>query len=101
MLTADREIRPDDSKYRFRQTLLQSFEEYEIRPTSKASGPEPGIWEAPTCTLRYDRIRLDSMLRDPDEMFRFIWENRKDLGLEENAYTRVISVRPSVRTNPG
>jgi len=100
MLTADREIRPDDSKYRFRQTLLQSFEEYEIRPTSKTSGPEPGIWEPPTCALRYDRIRLDSMLRDPDEMFRFIWENRKELGLEENAYTRVISVRPSVRINP-
>src|SRR5688572_3120800 len=100
MLTADREIRPDDSKYRFRQTLVQSFEEYDIRPTSKATGPEIGIWEPPTCTLRYDRIRLDSMLRDPDEMFRFIWENRKELGLEENAYTRVISVRPTIRTNP-
>lgn len=100
MLTADREIRPDDSKYRFRQTLLESFDEYDIRPTSKATGPERGIWEPPTCTLRYDRIRLESMLRDPDEMFRFIWENRKELGLEENAYTRVISVRPSIRINP-
>ena len=100
MLTADREIRPDDTKYRFRQTLRESFAEYDIRPTSKASGPEPGVWEAPECALRYDRIRLDSMLRDPDEMFRFIWENRKELGLEEDAYTRVISVRPSVRTNP-
>lgn len=100
MLTADREIRPDDSKYHFRQTLRQSFDEYGIKPTSKVSGPEPGVWEPPECALRYDRIRLDSMLRDPDEMFRFIWENRKELGIEEDAYTRVLSVRPSVRTNP-
>jgi hypothetical protein len=100
MLTADREIRPDDSKYRFRQTLRESFGEYDITPTSKVSGPEPGIWEPPVCSLRYDRIRLDSMLRDPDEMFRFMWENRKELGIEEDAYTRVLSVRPSLRTNP-
>jgi hypothetical protein len=33
-------------------------------------------------------------------MFRFIWENRKELGLEEDAYTRVLSVRPCLRTNP-
>ncbi|HEV2705586.1 MAG TPA: hypothetical protein VGV59_06650 [Pyrinomonadaceae bacterium] len=100
MLTADREIRPDDSKYCFRQTLRESFASYQIMPTSKVSAPEPGIWEPPDCALRYGRIRLDSMLRDTNEMFRFIWENRKELGLEENAYTRVLSVRPSVRTNP-
>jgi hypothetical protein len=100
MLTADREIRPDDSKYQFRQTLRESFAAYLIKPTSKVSGPEPGVWEPPECSLRYDRIRLDSMLRDPDEMFRLIWENRKELGIEEDAYTRVLSVRPSVRTNP-
>lgn len=100
MLTADREIRPDDSKYQFRDTLRESFAAYLITPTSKVSGPELGVWEPPECTLRYDRIRLDSLMRDLDEMFRFIWENRRELGVEEEAYTRVISVRPSVRTNP-
>ena len=100
MLTADREIRPNDSKYQFRKTLRESFAAYEITPTSKVVGPEPGIWEPPECALHYHRIRLDSLMRDPDEMFRFIWENRRELGLEEEAYTRVLSVRPCVRTNP-
>jgi hypothetical protein len=100
MLTADREIRPDDSKYQFRDALRDSFRNYKIEPTSKSSDLEVGIWEPPECTLRYDRIRFESMLRDPEEMFRFIWENRKELGLGEDSYTRVISVRPSVRTNP-
>jgi hypothetical protein len=100
MLTADTEIRPDDTKYRFREMLRDSFAAYDIKPTSKVSGPEPGIWEPPDCPLRYDRIRLHSMLHDSNEMFRFIWENRKALGLDDEAYTRVMSVRPSVRTNP-
>jgi len=100
MLTADREIRPDDSKYHFRQTLRESFSAYRVEPTSKVSSPELGVWEPPECALRYDRVHLHSMLHDTDEMFRFIWENRKQLGLEDDAYTRVISVRPCVRTNP-
>jgi hypothetical protein len=100
LLTADHEIRPDDSKYSFRKLLLESFKAYGINPTSKARGSEEGIWEPPDCVLRYDRTRFDSLTRDPDEVFRFIWENRGELGLEEDAYTRVLSVRPSVRTNP-
>lgn len=97
LLTADHEIRPDDSKYNFRQTLLESFESYGMNPTSKAGG---GLWEPPNCNLRYDRSRFESLMRDPDEIFRFVWENREELGLEEDAYTQVLSVRPCVRINP-
>jgi hypothetical protein len=39
------------------------------------------------------------MMHDTDEMFRFIWENRAALGLDEEAYTRVLSVRPCIRIN--
>jgi hypothetical protein len=38
------------------------------------------------------------MLRDPEEVFRFIWENRQALCLFDGAYTRVQSVRPCLRT---
>ena len=33
-------------------------------------------------------------------MFRHIWNNRKTLGLNANAHTRVASVRPCVRVSP-
>jgi hypothetical protein len=101
LLTADFEMRPDDSKFRFRQTLRDSFESYGLEPTSKA-GAEPGTWEPlPSHTiLVYDRMHLASLLIDRDEMFRFIWENRLALGLDKDAYTRVLSVRPSMRINP-
>jgi hypothetical protein len=100
LLTGDYEMRPDDSIYNFRKTLKESFRAYGMAPTSKYGGNEEGIWEPPNHSLRYDRTRFESLTRDPDEVFRFIWENRQALGLEEGAYTRVLSVRPCMRTNP-
>jgi hypothetical protein len=38
------------------------------------------------------------MKSDHDELFRFLWENRKPFKLNEQAFTRVLSVRPCVRT---
>ncbi|HEV7516139.1 MAG TPA: hypothetical protein VGR07_07550, partial [Thermoanaerobaculia bacterium] len=100
LLTADREIRPLDAPLPFRATLRQSFADYGIRPTSGSDGTEPGIWEPPDCELDYSRVHLDPMRHDEDEMFRFLWENRGALGLDRDAYTRVLSVRPAVRVNP-
>jgi hypothetical protein len=40
------------------------------------------------------------MLRDPEEVFRFIWENRRALKVREDSYIEVQSVRPSIRIGP-
>jgi hypothetical protein len=37
------------------------------------------------------------MKTDHDEVFRFLWVNRKDFRLFDQALTRVLSVRPCVR----
>lgn len=94
MLTADREMSPDDSRFEFRKTILKSFARYGIRPTSKG---DHGAWEPPEGRLRYDRSHLDSLQRDPDEVFRFLWENRRALGVREGSDTYVQSVRPATR----
>src|SRR6185503_19195712 len=47
ILTSDLEINPNDSKYKFRETLLKSFISYGIDPASPVTGAEPGIWERP------------------------------------------------------
>lgn len=97
ILTADNELHPDDSRYSFRRNLLDQFRAYGIEPTSKTHS---GVWEPPGITLDYEQSHFDSMQKDPDEVFRFIWVNRHVLGLHENAYTRVISVRPCLRVGP-
>lgn len=126
LITADVEIRPDDSRYRFRDHLRNSFTDYGIQPfvgtavTSKeqiaeAEKPaaeekthgaeEPGTWaSAESLPLTYDHTHFASMMRDPDEVFHFIWENREVLELDgplcDEAFSKVISVRPCLRIAP-
>ena len=95
-LTADLEVRPDDSRYRLREHMLRSFRAYGIKPSSQRKEPE-GIWEPAPGGLRYDRIRFQSMRTDKDEVFRFLWDNRDILQLRQGAYSEVLSVRPCVR----
>ena len=100
LLTADVEVRPDDSRDGFRTRLLETFASYGILPATTRSGREPGTWRPPLDSLAYAGAHHESLTRDPDEVFRFVWENRGALGLDESAYTRVLSVRPCLRIAP-
>lgn len=99
LITADREAVPDDSKYGYRKVLRKSFADYGLHPPAAAD--IHGAWNMfDNSELTFDRSHFESMLRDPDEVFRFIWENRAALELEKEAYTKVISVRPCMRLGP-
>ncbi len=98
LITADKELYPDDGRYHFRRILLESFASYGVKPP-KGTMVE-GTWKPEAKQYRYDRTHFESMKSDPDEVFRFIWENREDLGLCAHADARVISVRPSIRIGP-
>ena len=50
--------------------------------------------------LTYSRTRFESLTRDPDEVFRFLWENRGALRLVDGVFTHVNSVRPCLRVGP-
>jgi hypothetical protein len=104
MLTADREVRPADERYRFREHLLEAFRRFGIghasRDAAGAARPDPEWQRASPLAFSYDRTRFEPMQRDPDEVFRFAWENREALRLHDGAYTRVISVRPCIRLAP-
>jgi len=124
LITADVEIRPDDSRYHFREHLRKSFTDYGIQPfagtavtsrehTQNGEKPlantnsmaEPGTWASVEgLPLTYDHTHFESMLRDPDEVFHFIWENRGVLELDKDlcdeAFSRVLSVRPCLRIAP-
>jgi len=103
MVTADREVRPLDARYAVRDELVAAFEAFGIaHESTERSGeprPDPG-WQKARPHFSYDRTRFESMQRDADEVFRFAWENRKELRLHDGAYTRVLSVRPCVRVAP-
>ncbi len=100
VVTADYEIRPDDRRYELRRHLVESFRAYGIEPGSQPHSDD-GRWRRsdPGITNR-TRTRFESFQRDRDEVFRFCWDNRVALNLPDEAYTRVLSVRPAGRANP-
>ncbi len=98
ILTSDTETVPDDSRYGYRTILRESFDEYGIRPS--AQHKDDGTWSVAPEDLRYDRTHFDSLMRDPNEVFRFIWDNRESLKLDDRAYAQVESVRPCLRIGP-
>jgi hypothetical protein len=104
LLTSDREMVPDDSKYGYREKLKNSFLAYGVKPPRKAD--DGGYWNTEDDDFRYDGTHFNSMLQDPNEIFRFIWDNRFKLKLESEeeflgkAYMKVQSVRSCMRVGP-
>lgn len=132
VLTADYEIRPDDSRFQFRERLRRSFAAYGIYPVGTPR-PEAGAGrkqmphppspvptrggDAPpaqaavplevgmyihcySLALTYDRTHFEPMLYDPEEVFRFVWENREALEVVDGVLSEVQSVRRCMRIGP-
>ena len=100
LLTVDAELNPADSRYDLRSQLLSAFADYGIEPACAGEpGRQRGSWNPPPpeSTFVYNRTHFESLRSDPDELFRFLWENREGFRLHDGAHTRVLSVRPCMR----
>lgn len=100
-LTADAELIPDD-RYGYRKRLRESFASYGIDPPDEGCLIPDGTWcrFVPTVAISYANTNFESMLRDKEEVFRFIWENRAALGIEVRGVIEVDTPRPSIRQGP-
>ena len=100
-LTADAELIPED-KYGYRQALRDAFASYGIEPPEEGCMIPDGTWCRfdPTIAISYANTNFESMLRDKEEVFRFIWENRAVLGIEVRGVIEVDLPRPSIRQGP-
>lgn len=97
LLTADQQLYPDDSRYHYREVFRESFAAFGIVPA--ANPGSDGIWDPPPPArpLSYEGLHFDTLTRNPNGAFRFIWENQAALALDRDAFTRVISQRPCTR----
>jgi len=114
LVTSDTQIRPDDSRYEMRKSMLDAFSSFGIEPTSTYKGTK-GLWKPPVAQapvsgrsakkvkasppLNYSLVHREALQRDRDEVFRFLWDNRVTLGLCEQAYTEVCNVLPCLRVD--
>lgn len=99
LLTADQQLVPDDSRYHYRDVLRHAFAGFGIHPSANVNSD--GVWDPPPASkpLSYVGLHLEALQRDPTAAFRFIWENQKSLGIDPDAFTRVISLRPCSRVS--
>ncbi len=103
LLTSDFELVPSDGRYGYRAKLLLEFAGWGIEPASKkVTGDRAGTWEPPdeAAKLCYGGSHREELERDPDAVWRFLWDNQAILRIYPPAYTRVTSVRPCVRVAP-
>lgn len=98
VLTADMQLNPNDGRFGYRQMLRASFEAFGVVPASNAR--TDGAWKPPRASeFSLVGTHFERMQRDPVEVFRFVWENKRALGIHPDAFTRVTSVRPVVRVS--
>jgi hypothetical protein len=100
LLTADFEVAPDDSRFGYRKAIRDSFARYKIVPPTAGVDAASGQWLPFAQEVVYSRSHFESMLRDKEEVFRFVWENRAVLGIDGRGFTRVNFVRPATRVGP-
>lgn len=93
LLVADQEMDPDDA-LGYRTAVEHAFNEYGIER------PETSTIDVLHDRLVYSGFNYTSLRSSPDEVFRFIWENRATLRLDPTMYTFVENVRPSTRVGP-
>jgi len=97
LLTADYQVRADDSRYRLRDNLITVLAQYGIKP---ASATNTGCWITLDRKLAREGTHFSGLQTDTTEMFRHVWNNRAVLRLNPEAYTRITSVRPCLRVSP-
>ena len=99
MLTADREVRPNDTRLALRSTLRETFMSFGVGPTG--AGDSEGCWSrVEDGMLRHEGVRFSNAQSDPTEMFRLIWANRTKLRLPLTAYCRIADMAPCLRIAP-
>ena len=94
IIAADREVSPDD-RYGYIAALTAGFKDFGIVPEGELNVLPPGAENPDYRSYSYAALRSD-----PDEAFRFVWENPLLLGIDPAYYLEVDNVRPCIRVGP-
>ncbi len=93
LLVSDAEAAPTDA-HGYRPTLTEAFKAFGIE--SRGRMLDLGAMG----TIDYRGLNAVELRNRQDELFRFLWQNARDVGLETDYYATVDDLRPSVRVSP-
>jgi Thermolysin metallopeptidase, catalytic domain len=95
MLLSDEEVAPDD-EHGYRPALVRSFGAFGIHPRTWPATPS----DVPADAYSYREFNYVALRSEPEEVFRFVWENSDVLDIPRDYYIHVEDVLPSVRIGP-
>jgi hypothetical protein len=95
ILTSDGEVTPDD-RMGYRTALEAAFGAWGIVRSGGRIVNLAATGRRPV----YGRYNFGALRTDPDEVFRFVWDNAELLGIDRRYYVHVEHVRPSIRVGP-
>lgn len=95
LLKADEQIAPDD-EHHYRDAVKAAFGRYDIGLPPQREVNINRLKIRP----KYDRFNFAALRTDPDEVFRFIWENDELLAISLQFETHVESLRGATRVGP-
>jgi hypothetical protein len=94
LLASDQEVSPEDP-LGYRQAVTAAFAAFGLRaPRLKTARIKVKEWPS------YRSFSYAALRSDPDEAFRFVWENVGLLSVDSRFYLNIENVRPSVRIGP-
>jgi hypothetical protein len=94
IIASDREVAPND-EHGYIKALTDAFGEFGISPPTESTDvPAETPWP------NYRSFSYAALRSDPDEAFRFVWENAAFLSIDPTYYLVVENVRPCVRVGP-
>jgi hypothetical protein len=94
-LVADQVVAPDDA-HDYRGALERAFAAFGIRTGDQ----EIVDLSRTTARLCYEKLNFDALRVDCDEIYRFIWQNARLLGIDLTYHLHVERVRHAVRVGP-
>ncbi len=95
VLLSDQIVAPDD-RHQYRDALTGAFAGFGITP------PERRIIDVDSQADRplYNKLNLDALRVDRDEVFRFLWQNASFFDIDTDHYLQVERVRHATRVGP-
>jgi hypothetical protein len=105
VLTADARLAPDDAHH-YRDALEAAFGGFGIVPPEHRILDEDGVaaparkHERHGLGIRYEHLNLAALRSSPEEVFSFLWNNARVLGVDVGFPTRVERVLSSTRVGP-
>jgi len=93
LLVADREAAPTDA-HGYRPILEEAFRSFGITVHDRVMDL------ASLGTLDYTNLNATELRNRGDELFRFLWRNAGEVGLQPDYYAAVDDLRPSIRVSP-